>query len=165
MKVLVAVDNSECSAEAIRFAAASKWPENTTFRVITVIEPIYLEFGIPAPYTAYMEEAEQAMIRERSQMVSNYATQIKEKTGCPAEHVAIGGLVASTILDHAKDWQADMIVLGSHGRRGLQKLLLGSVAERVACLAPCTVQIVRSRTGAMQSADHNDEGVQACRKQ
>jgi nucleotide-binding universal stress UspA family protein len=50
----------------------------------------------------------------------------------------------SCILDVAKEWGADLIVLGSHGRRGLDRFLLGSVSETVAVHAPCSVRVVRS---------------------
>jgi nucleotide-binding universal stress UspA family protein len=47
------------------------------------------------------------------------------------------------ILDTAAKWHADLIVIGSHGRKGLDRFLLGSVSEAVARHAPCSVQIVR----------------------
>jgi nucleotide-binding universal stress UspA family protein len=49
------------------------------------------------------------------------------------------------ILDTAKDWRADLIVVGSHGKRGLDRFLLGSVSESVAIHATCSVQVVRGR--------------------
>jgi len=49
----------------------------------------------------------------------------------------------SKILDTARDWDADLIVLGSHGRKGLQHFLMGSVSEAVARHAECSVEIVR----------------------
>ena len=47
------------------------------------------------------------------------------------------------ILDFAADWRPDVIVLGSHGRRGLDRFLLGSVSEGVVCHADCSVEVVR----------------------
>jgi nucleotide-binding universal stress UspA family protein len=47
------------------------------------------------------------------------------------------------ILDEAKAWGADLIVLGSHGRHGLDRLLMGSVSESVALYAHCSVEVVR----------------------
>jgi nucleotide-binding universal stress UspA family protein len=47
------------------------------------------------------------------------------------------------LLDEAKAWPADLIVLGSHGRHGLDHLLMGSVAESVALYADCSVEVVR----------------------
>jgi nucleotide-binding universal stress UspA family protein len=47
------------------------------------------------------------------------------------------------ILKEAADWGADLIVLGSHGRRGFSRFLLGSVSEAVASHAPCSVEVIR----------------------
>jgi nucleotide-binding universal stress UspA family protein len=47
------------------------------------------------------------------------------------------------ILKEASDWGAHLIVLGSHGRRGLDRLLLGSVSEAIAAHAPCSVEVIR----------------------
>ena len=53
------------------------------------------------------------------------------------------GDTKSVIIDSTKKWPADLIVLGPHGRKGLERFLLGSVSETVARHAPCSVQIVR----------------------
>jgi nucleotide-binding universal stress UspA family protein len=53
------------------------------------------------------------------------------------------GHPVTKIIGHATAWKADLIVLGSHGRTGFDRLLLGSVSEGVARHAPCTVEIVR----------------------
>ena len=51
----------------------------------------------------------------------------------------------AVILDTAKEWEADLIVLGSHGKRGVDRFLLGSVSEAVAIHAPCSVRVVRTK--------------------
>jgi nucleotide-binding universal stress UspA family protein len=48
------------------------------------------------------------------------------------------------IIDDAKEWNADLVVVGSHGRRGLTRVLLGSVSEGVAMNAHCSVEVIRS---------------------
>jgi nucleotide-binding universal stress UspA family protein len=55
------------------------------------------------------------------------------------------GSARSAILDYASTWQPDLIVLGSHGRTGVHRFLLGSVSEAVVRHAPCSVQVVRAR--------------------
>lgn len=59
------------------------------------------------------------------------------------EFVAVGK-PAAEIVKTAKEWPADVIVIGSHGRHGLERALLGSVAERVMRHAPCSVLVVRT---------------------
>jgi nucleotide-binding universal stress UspA family protein len=58
------------------------------------------------------------------------------------------GDIRETIIDSAADWGADLIVVGSHGQRGIQRFLLGSVAEFVARHAKCSVEIVRTQVSA-----------------
>jgi nucleotide-binding universal stress UspA family protein len=57
----------------------------------------------------------------------------------------IEGAIADTIIDHATDWQADLIVVGSHGRTGIKRFLLGSIAGKVAAYAPCSIEIVKNK--------------------
>ena len=63
--------------------------------------------------------------------------------GLSVEVVARQGDPATTIVEEARDWQADLIVVGSHGRTGIQRLLLGSVAQAVVSRASCSVEVVR----------------------
>ena len=56
----------------------------------------------------------------------------------------VEGSPKRVILDEAERWDAELIVVGSHGRRGLQRFLLGSVSQAVALHAPCSVEIVRA---------------------
>jgi nucleotide-binding universal stress UspA family protein len=65
-------------------------------------------------------------------------------TGFKADTAVKGGDVRETIIDLAAEWHADLIVVGSHGERGLKRFLLGSVAEFVARHAMCSVAIVRT---------------------
>jgi nucleotide-binding universal stress UspA family protein len=64
-----------------------------------------------------------------------------------ARTLLLSGVTYDEIVRAAKSMRADLIVMGSHGRTGLSKLVLGSVAERVSGLAPCPVLIVGSRKG------------------
>jgi len=64
----------------------------------------------------------------------------------------LSGNPKEVILEEAKDWNADLIVVGSHGRRGLKRFLLGSVAEAVAMNAHCSVVVVRGPVRASRKA-------------
>jgi nucleotide-binding universal stress UspA family protein len=63
--------------------------------------------------------------------------------GLEGEVVVVRGVPFQEILDTAKKQQVDLIIMGTHGRTGLQHMLLGSVAEKVVRLAPCPVLVVR----------------------
>jgi hypothetical protein len=64
---------------------------------------------------------------------------------CLVEGKIINGPAAMSILDEARNWGADLSVLGSHGRTGLERFLIGSVAERVAEHASCSVEVVKKK--------------------
>jgi nucleotide-binding universal stress UspA family protein len=67
------------------------------------------------------------------------------KAGFKVEGVIEEGDPRSTIVDYAKKWGANMIFAGSHGRKGLERLLMGSVSEFVVRHAACTVEVIRMR--------------------
>jgi len=68
--------------------------------------------------------------------------------GIPVQHVLLEGNPADEVLRHATEARSDLIVLGTHGRTGLERLLMGSVAEKVLRGAPCSVLVVKMRKPA-----------------
>jgi nucleotide-binding universal stress UspA family protein len=146
MKVLVAVDGSECSSAAVDAVAESHWPNNTQFLVITVVEPIYYEYALPGAYLPSLDGAQKELYAYCQGLVDAKVSHIKSSiAGSEVSGKVMDGLIAETIIDAAQDWDADMLVVGSHGRKGFQKFLLGSVAEKVAAHSPCSVQIIKHK--------------------
>jgi nucleotide-binding universal stress UspA family protein len=143
MKILIATDGSVYSEAAIKAVAARPWPANSEMRVITVMEHTPIagisggEFGLQ--FTDYLSQVrnylKELAIQASGQLrQDSYNVSYTVREGAPAEE----------ILEEAKSWEADLIVMGTHGRRGLSRFLLGSVAERIAAHAPCSVEIVRT---------------------
>jgi len=130
-----------------RFAAA-----DTQVRVVHAVEwmremPLCLQYG-EGP-TAGHDVVES---RNRS---FEHARSLVEKVAAQLQPVGFSVSVSTPdaeprhgIVDEARRWKADLIVMGSHGRNGLDRLLLGSVAEGVLRHAPCSVEIVREPVGA-----------------
>lgn len=123
-RVLLASDGSEQSAAAAEGLAARPWPEGSEFRIVTVEEPWLIR---PASVIHNVETVERVLV----------------SAGLTATVAALSGNPKAVILEEAKKWNADLIVVGSHGRRGIKRLLLGSVSEAVAMNAPCSVVVVR----------------------
>ena len=148
MRILLAIDGSPCSAPAVRAVATRPWPPGTVVRVVTVVEDVYpaatvsaFEAGLAiAPPEA--TEAQQALWNSGRALVEGVAQEL-EQSGLRTEVVERRGTPATTIVDEARDWGADLILVGSHGRTGLKRVLMGSVAERVVSRAPCSVEVVR----------------------
>jgi len=85
----------------------------------------------------------QGQLKQARESVARIA-EILRKAGFKAESRVAENEIRTEILNVAEDWHADVIVLGSHGEKGLKKFLMGSVAESIAHHAHCSVQIVRS---------------------
>ena len=145
MKILLAVDSSEYSAIAIKEVAKRPWLPRSTIRVVSVVEPI----TPPAAELWYdgggdLEIANREMQKRATELTKATAAKLRG-LGLKIEAVVRVGHARTAIVDEARKWSADLIVLGSHGRTGLERLLLGSVALSVVTHAPCSVEVVRSK--------------------
>jgi len=135
-KILVAVDGSKYSemafTQAINIAKACR----SSLFVISVI-PLYpgsLALGAPTVVEKMEKETREILERAKDQAT-------KENVPCETI-VHEGGQPHEFIVEEAKKKKIDVIVMGTHGRTGLKKLLMGSVTERVIGYAPCTVLVV-----------------------
>jgi len=148
MKILLAIDDSEPSNAATR-AVLARGP-NVEVQVVHVVEPASLLIPslVAGSELALWNESElEALRRARLEaahdLVSRAAATLRSGGLSVTTRVEEGD-VRSKLLDVAAAWQADLIVLGSHGRRGLDRFLLGSVSDAVARHAPCSVEITRA---------------------
>jgi nucleotide-binding universal stress UspA family protein len=148
MKILLATDGSEYSQLAARSIAERPWPEGTSIRALSVAElslPL-LEMPYFLPHTMEKLRGEAMQRAEEAEMAAEetLANAGLEESGTVAVPT---GTPKEVILENAEEWGADLIVCGSHGRRGLSRFLLGSVSAAVATHAKCSVEIIR-RSGA-----------------
>lgn len=153
LKVLLAIDGSECSSAAVDSAAKRPWPVGTVFKLVSVEELVILETpmgGSPLAsiYPASLLEELLADSRSRAVNAVEAARKVLEKAGfrvLDQPPIPVGE-PRTVILDLAETWPADLIILGSHGRRGWDRFLMGSVAESVAIHAHCSVEVIRPRS-------------------
>jgi nucleotide-binding universal stress UspA family protein len=135
-RVLAATDGSRYSKiavdEAIRIAKASKG-KLTIVSVVDVTE----EFETEAP------ELTEGFEKQFKAMVEKIKKQARTK-GVKAEGIVKIGEPYNVIISTAKEKKVDLIVMGSHGRRGISRLLMGSVTERVIGHASCAVLVVKT---------------------
>jgi nucleotide-binding universal stress UspA family protein len=144
MRILLAIDSSEFSEAAIRVVASQMRPTESEVLVFKAVNPL----AIPLPPELAGHAAEMEIrLREaviEAQVSTAHAAEELRSAGFKAEtRVAEREDARTAILEVAEQWHAQLIVLGSHGRTGLQKFLLGSVSETVARHAHCSVLIVR----------------------
>jgi nucleotide-binding universal stress UspA family protein len=149
MKILLAVDGSAPSQEAIDEVAGRPWPQPTTVRVISAVQPYAPPAGeiVPGAVTAHAvaTQAVGQQYENQAKAVVSDAVDRIGRSGLSAEAVVRDGDPRTVIVDEANDWGANLIVVGSHGHTGLKRLLLGSVAQAVVGRAPCSVEVVRHR--------------------
>jgi nucleotide-binding universal stress UspA family protein len=147
MKILVASDGSECSAAAVRFVASRPWPQGTEVKVLAVPEPFFPIGEFPYFASEEIEQVNTTALKEAKkfadagvEILSKAKIKIAVETPFPQD------VPARIILKEAERWGANLIVLGSHGRRGFDRLTLGSVSEHVAFHAHCSVEVVREQS-------------------
>src|SRR5688572_3526127 len=146
MRILVAVDGSQSSDVATQIVSARPWPEDSRVRVLSVVQPFrpdIAETGIALDY----EQLSAPLLESAQQLVDGVAAVLR-RLGPAVETKVRRGDPRFEIVDEAKEWRADLIVVGSHGRTGIERWLLGSVAEYVVRHAPCSVEVGRMRAEA-----------------
>ena len=132
-KIICPVDFSELSRKALQYANEFARLSNGQVFLVGVIEN--------DPSINYSH----GLDKERSEEEQKLTALIKEEdmAGVVADYVIYEGFAEECILDYAKRQEADIIIMGSHGRRGLKRMILGSVAEHVIRRAPCPVLVVK----------------------
>ncbi|MDH4083592.1 MAG: universal stress protein [Nitrospira sp.] len=138
-RILVPVDFSDCSLDALEYAALVAQRSKASLKLLHVLEPISYGLDFTLPHRAKRESIKAGHTKRLSDLVSRLAT-----AGVPSELLIMGGLPTDSILDAARTQPADLIVMGTHGRRGLSHALFGSIAESVLRKSSCPVLMVRS---------------------
>src|SRR5688572_22460464 len=159
MRVLVATDGSEAADRAIDLTSSMDWPAGTQICLVTVIEPIppvpAAEWvGPRAPmgesYPAEAETVARAMLDGARAVLAQTSAEISGQT--------LRGRPATSILESARAFGADLIIVGSRGHGTIASMLLGSVGAEVADLADCPVLIARGQylTRAVLGVDESE---------
>jgi len=143
MKVLIGVDESPFSKAAIEFVQKMSWPAETRMIVVSSLAPEVSGFGAYEPAAAVKAAGMMERIRELQGELVGRSQKALTDAGMQAEGLMIEGDPREALLEVAKREGVDLIVVGSHGRTGLEKLLMGSVASHIVAHAPCSVLVVR----------------------
>lgn len=134
-QILVPVDFSECTEKALAYAVPFARQFGATVTLLHVMEPPYLpasEMGVVVEVES-KEEAQKELAALQARLADRVRCQTMTRKGS-AEH---------EILDAAKELSSDLIILGTHGRTGVERLLMGSTVEKVVRRAGCPILIVR----------------------
>jgi nucleotide-binding universal stress UspA family protein len=141
--ILLPTDFSECGNYALSYAASLARRFGASIICINVIEPIVPTVGYsgmtePLPIADITEQLEDSAERELPKLA-----ECDECSGLDVEEVVVHGEAASEIVRVAKERDVDLIVISSHGRTGLGRILFGSTAESVVRHASCPVLVVK----------------------
>ncbi|MFB6111884.1 MAG: universal stress protein [Halobacteriaceae archaeon] len=135
--IMVATDGSPPAEAAVERAVELAAELGASLTAVSIVDT--MAYGLVDVRSGIAQEA----LRDEAQdAVAAVETQA-EAAGVPCDAGVIDGEPAEAIGTHAGEIDADLIVVGTHGRRGVSRFLLGSVAERVARSAPVSVLIVR----------------------
>lgn len=144
MRILIPTDGSEDAQKAVKAVGGLRWAKETIVRVISCPELPMLVGELPYYEPEQLRELTRNSEVQAEESVKAAAAMF-EKAGMKVETEVTEPKDAPVraILESADSWKADVIVMGSHGRRGLDRIVLGSVSESVALHAHCSVEVVR----------------------
>lgn len=142
--ILVAVDGSPTSDYAVTEATSLARSTGGRIRLLTVMDPLAHVSGFERP-EIYIQEVLPRLKKAGDALLQKTLERVAQQ-GVAVDTLLIENMsarVAQLVVEHASAWGADLIVLGTHGRRGLQRVLMGSDAEQIARTSPVPVLLVR----------------------
>lgn len=149
MRVLIATDGSDYSNAAIEECAEMlAFAEPSTVRVISIVEPLapvgVEPFGVSTNYYAEAEKEAEKNAEDVVETASKKLQKMLEGKDVSVEtEVFFSRSTKGAIVEDAEGWNADLIVVGSHGYGFVKRMLIGSVSDAVVKYAPCSVLVVR----------------------
>ena len=142
MKILLAVDDSEYSIAAVNEVAKRPFPGGSTVKILKVVEPIPIGVEPWIGGREGLDELDSELKKRAGSLIKKTSERLK-KNDLKVESVIRYGSAASEIVEEAERWDADLVVVGSHGYNAIERFFLGSVAMSVVSHAPCSVEVVR----------------------
>lgn len=145
--ILVGVDGSESALQAVALAAALSKAHDSALVLVHVVQVSAIaDQALQMSATEHLKEDPKTIMEKLSQEVLDQARACAIQAGASEGRIATlttDGNQTRQLVQAAKDREADLIVLGSRGRGRLEGMLLGSVSQKVAALAPCPCLIAR----------------------
>ncbi len=138
-KILVAHDGSKASDKALRKAIDIAIKFQSSLSVLGVVPELYLTELSDAERQRITDSLE----RETKAQMDAIRTKVAGKTNLEIKTIVRQGPVQDIIIETARKMKIDLLVVGSHGRHGARKFLLGSVSARVVDHSPCAVLVVK----------------------
>jgi nucleotide-binding universal stress UspA family protein len=139
-RTLLGTDGSDVSLVASHAVAETIWPADTEIKVVSVINPMMYSLEEIGFFRGKRTDQAHRAIGETMNVLKSTRLKISGEV--------IAGRTIRQIIDRAKSWHADLIVLGTHQRRGLKRLLLGGTSAAIANGAHCSVRLIRGQVAS-----------------
>lgn len=143
-RILLATDGSDVSLAASQAVAETIWPADTEMKVVSVVNPIVYSLEEIGFFRGKGTDRAHRAIGDTMNVLRSTPFEISAEV--------IAGRTVQGIIDRAKNWYADLIVLGTHQRRGLKRLLLGGTSAAVADGAHCSVRLIHGRVASQSES-------------
>jgi len=137
--ILCPVDFSDASKKAIRYAQEFAANMGASVYLLNVVEPRPMAVDVSLNYVPFEADLEKAAKDDLEVILKDF-----HRVGLRAEYGVVIGNPADSILEHIDMFNVNLVIMGSHGKKGLSRLIMGSVAETVVRKANCPVLIVKS---------------------
>ncbi len=142
--ILVALDDSEITDLVLQEVLKFKEHKNSNIRLIHIVDATLIYHGGPGfdyltVINACLKEGQALLDRAKNTLCSHAQLNVEQQI---IELKPFQGRIAEAIVKEAQEWHADLLVMGTHGRRGFSHFLLGSVAENLVRIAPIPVLLV-----------------------
>jgi len=147
MKIMIGVDDSPHSRAAVEFVRRMTWPKESRVLVVSAVRPVVAVYA--EAYTGaspYVDPMNEDLVRFHQEIASGTERDL-QSAGLRTEARIVHGDPRTALVEAARSERADLLVVGSHGRTGMAKLLMGSVASYVVAHAPCSVLVVKLDRG------------------
>jgi len=144
MRILLAVDDSPHSQRAVDFAAQMRWPAGSRILVVSVMSPpLPVSSALDAPTVAEPLRIHAEDRLHHEQLIARVQDRLRS-VGFPVEGRLLEGDPREQILELIERESVSLLILGSHGRTGIARLLLGSVSSHAVAHSPCSVLVVKA---------------------
>jgi hypothetical protein len=142
MKILIALDDSAHSDHALDFVTRMRWPAGSRVIVLTALQSVATTLAAAQEPGAVSPDLLQEQRQRLEELVGRAEGTLRE-SGFSTESRILAGDPREVLVQVARSERADLLVVGSRGRTGLTKLMLGSVSSHVVTHSPCSVLVVK----------------------
>jgi len=162
MKVILALDKSEFSDTAMEAVAGRSWPPESEITIVHVVDlDIEIHDGKETEDLMNLDPYKKGIVDMSKEFIDTRVAELAERLPeCKVKGTVLQGRPADAIIFVVDRDRPDLVVLGSHGRTGLPRLILGSVAEAVLHQATCSVEIVKHRKPGSKDDREEKESAQ-----